>query len=294
MKSPHTTRSVQTRGAWYAAFAAIALAVTDIAAPNVYNAGANPATLLMLRALVTILVIGAVLLFTGRMKTLNSGDEFKCLISGILFVFAGYGLFSALEILPVSIVVLLLYLFPILTTIFDAVARRELPGIFAVVLLLLALAGLGLALDVAGTNFDGTGVYFGLLAAVSVAATFVWNNHKLEKTDPEQITFRMFCVSFVVFSGWVISADSFSLPQSTPGSIWLIVMLICFAFAFLGMFRGAQMAGSVRASMIMNLEPIVAILLAVMFLNETMKPMQILGAVLVLAAVIISQLRAKT
>lgn len=288
------TRSVQARGAWYAAFAAVALAVTDIAAPNVYAAGGNPVTLLMLRALATISVIGVVLIFTGRMKSLNLADEIKCVISGLLFMFAGLGLFSALAILPVSTVVLLLYMFPILTTIFDAIARREIPSALTIALLIVALSGLALALDVTGARFDTEGVFFGLLAAVSAATTFVWNNHKLGKLDPEQITFRMFCVSFVIFSGWLIIADNFALPQSSEGSIWLAVMLACFAFAFLGMFRGAQMAGSVRASMIMNLEPVVAILLAVVFLNETMKPTQVLGAVLVLAAVLVSQLRAKT
>ena len=77
----------------------------------------------------------------------------------------------------------------------------------------------------------------------------------------------IFCVNFVVFATYVYLSDSFTLPQSDQ-TLLLVIMLACFAVAFLSVFRAAQMAGSVRVAMIMNLEPIVSIVLSVIILAE--------------------------
>ncbi|MCF6322464.1 MAG: DMT family transporter [Rhizobiaceae bacterium] len=286
-------QSIST-GAWLAAFSAIALAFTNIAAPVVYGAGGNPPTVLMLRAFATIVVIGFVLIVTGRLRRLSWRDEINCMISGLLFMFAGFGLLTALEIAPASVVVLVLYLFPLLTTLFDAFVNRRFPATMTIILLLVALFGLALSLDAAGDDITMAGILLALLAAVSAAVTLVWNNHKLGAVDPEQITFRMFCVSFIVFGGYLLFYQDFSMPKGEGGLIYLGLMLACFAAAFFTMFRAVQMAGSVRAAMIMNLEPVVTIVLSVLILNEIINPQHAIGIVLVLGAVLFSQFQPDT
>ncbi|MCP4071960.1 MAG: EamA family transporter [Hyphomicrobiales bacterium] len=55
-------------------------------------------------------------------------------------------------------------------------------------------------------------------------------------------------------------------------------------------FRAVQMAGPTRTAMIMNLEPVISILLSVVILMETITNGQSIGAILVLTAVLVSQI----
>ena len=281
---------VKIRGAQIAAFAAIGLAITNVASPLIYQAGTNPSTVLMLRGLATSLIIAVILALSGRLRFLRPKDEFSAAVSGFLFMLAGYVLLNALQIAPVSIVVLILYFFPLLTTIFDAIARRSLPSKLTVILMLIALFGLALALDAVKQNITLEGMALAFLAAVSASATMVWGNHKLADVDPEQITLRMFIVGFLIFAGLVWYEGSFELPPTNQGMIYLIALLICFAVSFLAMFRASQMAGAVNASMIMNLEPVFTIFLSVLILSETLTLKAAIGTIIVLAAVLASQI----
>lgn len=281
-------------GALLAALAAIALAFTNVLAPLVYEAGSNPPTVLMLRALATVITLGIILTLTGRMHRLSMRDEIRCAISGTLFMFAGFGLLSALAISPPGMVVLVLYLFPILTIILDAIVNRRRVNRKTLLLLLLALFGLALVLGADANELGYKGFLLALLAAISAASTLVWNNKMLAETDPEQITFRMFIVSALVFGAWVIITNDFAIPQSTSGLYQLAFMLFCFALAFLMMFRAVQMAGSINAAMIMNLEPVGTILLSLFIFSHVLSLTQTLGALLVLSAVLFSQLSSRS
>jgi drug/metabolite transporter (DMT)-like permease len=293
MTTGHISKIMKSIGAILAVLAAAVLAITNVTAPVVYAAGSNPATVLMLRALVTALAITLLLLLGGRMARLALRDELNCIISGILFSLTGVGLLTALAISPVSIVVLILYLYPLLTTLFDAVASRRMPDKFSVALMFVALFGLGLALEAGGQILNSNGIWLALLAAVSIAVTLVWNNHMLAKVYPEQITLRIFCVNFVIFGTYVAYTRDFQLPLSNDGILVMVFLLGCYVVAFSVMFRAVQMAGSVRAAMIMNLEPIISIILSVIILAETINFRQGIGAIIVLATVLISQLIAK-
>lgn len=287
-KSPISSKSA-AMGVKLAAVAACTLAVTNVLTPMVYASGANTITVLFLRALTTALVVGGVLVLRGRLRYLSLKQEFYCVISGILFMFAGIGLLGSFALIPASLAVLVLYLFPILTIVIDAFVRRTVPKPVTLFLLVVALGGLAMVLEVDRDFEISLGVALAALAAFSAASTFVWNNHMLADADPEQITLRMFLVSFLFFGVWLLSKGDFVMPANSVGLLQLFTVLGAFALAFLVMFRASQMAGSVRASMIMNLEPVVTILLSVVFLSINLSGYQMIGAGLVLAAVFVSQ-----
>ncbi len=290
MRSLRPRKTLYSVGATLAAIAAALLAVTNIGAPSLYAAGSNPATILMLRAMVTAISIGLVLLLSGRLRLLALKDEIYCVISGLMFMVVGFGLFTALAISPVSTVILVLYLYPLLTTVFDSMVTRRLPGKMTLMLMLLALFGLGLALDVGTKDLNLVGLGMSFVAAIGVAMTLVWNSHKLAHVDSEQITFRMFCVNLAVFTIYVLYLGNFQLPAGDQSLLLLGVVLACFAFAFPAFFRAVQMAGPARAAMIMNLEPVISIVLSVVILMEAISTGQMIGAILVLMAVLISQI----
>ena len=59
------------------------------------------------------------------------------------------------------------------------------------------------------------------------------------------------------------------------------------------MFRGVHLIGPAPTAMVMNLEPVFTIALAVTLLAETLSDRKLIGAAVVLAAVVASQLLSK-
>jgi len=289
MPTPDRSDRRKSEGAWLAALAAGALAVTNITSPLVYGAGSNPSTILLLRSLAFILLAGLWLGATGQLRRLSRVAEIRCIVSGLLFTLAGAGLLTSFSLLPVSLAILILYLFPLLTALIESLAARSLPDRLTIFLMLLALGGLALALDAGADGLNIKGALYALLASFGVAGTYVWNHRMLADVAPEQRTFRMFCVGAVVFGIYVLMKGSFALPQTGRGSAQLILMLACFSIAFFAMFRSIHVAGAVRSATIMNLEPVITIILSVLILSEQLNFGQVVGASMVLIAVLASQ-----
>ena len=56
------------------------------------------------------------------------------------------------------------------------------------------------------------------------------------------------------------------------------------------MFASGSMSGPVATPMILNIEPVTAIIFAVLLLNESMTVIQVVGASIVLVAVLLAQI----
>ena len=86
---------------------------------------------------------------------------------------------------------------------------------------------------------------------------------------------------------WRIIAAHYSLSQWLFLAVFsLISMLIPFSFYFAGL----QYLEPTRAIVTSCLEPVFAISLAAIFLKESVRPTQILGMIMVLAAIVVVQM----
>ncbi|MGA7878093.1 MAG: DMT family transporter, partial [Desulfoferrobacter sp.] len=73
---------------------------------------------------------------------------------------------------------------------------------------------------------------------------------------------------------------------------WIIYIVVFGTVVPFGLyFEGISLIRSTRASITATLEPITAGVVAYLFLGETMQPLQLLGGLLVIASVIILQVR---
>ena len=101
-----------------------------------------------------------------------------------------------------------------------------------------------------------------------------------------------FILAFALLLVAALAAGALSLP-SFDGTAWLALagVLVFFCAGFFAIFRGIAMIGSVRAATIMNLEPVATIALAPLILAESLTAQQLVGAAIVIAAVIASQRR---
>ncbi len=74
-----------------------------------------------------------------------------------------------------------------------------------------------------------------------------------------------------------------SLPATTEAWAAYVALPIIYAIASMAFFAGLSRVGAVRSGFFMNFEPIATITLAYIVLGQTLTPLQMVGAAMVIA-----------
>lgn len=281
----------QLEGVLVTAGAALSISINSIAVPTVYAHGANPQTVVLLRYAFFIFAFLAAWSLIGRSLALAARHRRHALISGTFAAAGSVGLLGAYAFIPVSLAIVLVYTYPILTALMLAALQRRAPGFVALVCLVLALAGVVLIIGIEEVVLDPRGLALAALGAAGFAGAIVWNALMLRAADSTLVSFYMSLSGLVVIGALVIATGSFAPPSAaTAGWLAMLISAACFSAAFVGMYRGVQLIGGTPAAMILNLEPVFTVALAAVVLGEVVGVRQLLGGALVVAAVAVSQL----
>jgi drug/metabolite transporter (DMT)-like permease len=158
----------------------------------------------------------------------------------------------------------------------------------------LAVTGIALVIGLfggSGLRLNTGGLFAGLLAAFSFAFYNVGGHNVLARHDRWMVllytTGSAFLFWLAVNPAWKVVAAHYSAEQ------WLFLFLfsllsVLAPFSFY--FAGLQHLEPTRAIVVSCLEPVFSILIAAVALGEIMRPLQVAGIVLVLAAIIVVQL----
>jgi len=247
-----------------------------------YSDGATPIGLLLARFCLANLM----LLLWLRIKkiALPRGKEFgQYLLIGLGYAGAALGYYTASQSSSISLAVILMFSFPAFVGLYSMFVLKQSIKPIRICAMLLAFCGVLLA---AGNNFQGdiSGVVWALFAAISYGSAIIYGAHKPNTTQP-------LAAAWVILLGGVgtfICAglmQDVSLPQSLTG--WTavvglalfatIVPIVCF-------ISGSPSIGAANAATLSNLEPVVAIAIAVLLVGESLTWSTVLGGVLVLIA----------
>ncbi len=277
-------------GIGLAVVAAVGFSISLVLARFSYDFGTNALTVLFVRFVAMAALSYAWCYLKGHALLADRGILPSCYLVGS-FYFVGIGAYlSAVAYIPVSLAVLLFYTFPIMTTLLAAGLTRKRPSTEELGTLLLAFAGVFLALGVTLAELRPLGVGLALLAAVGVSVNLLVSERVLKRTSLAVFTFHM-SVGAVIWVAVVTAATgSFALPESgTAGQLAFGIMLVAFLTAFMALYTSVRLIGSVPLAMILNLEPVATIVLALALLGESMVLQQVFGAALVIVAIVVAQ-----
>ena len=158
-----------------------------------------------------------------------------------------------------------------------------------------ALAGMVLVSGIldAQASFSPVGVTLGLCAAVLYTG-IVLVNKKLEAISSYDSTSMQLLTAAVVLTPYVLFTVDFSaLALDLPGlAMLLTVAVVHTGFAYGLYFSCLQTIDTQTVAIFSYLDPVVALLLSVFVLHENMTILGAVGAVLVLASMIVSELPA--
>jgi drug/metabolite transporter (DMT)-like permease len=85
-------------------------------------------------------------------------------------------------------------------------------------------------------------------------------------------------------AGWL--GDGFALPRDAAGWTGLALLTVLYGAAFTSLFVLLPRLGAVNNSPVMNIEPIASMVLAWVILGQRIAPVQVLGAAVVVGAIV--------
>jgi drug/metabolite transporter (DMT)-like permease len=197
-----------------------------------------------------------------------------------------WALLSAIGMIPLALAILVFYLFPLVASVILAVCGWERLGWPIAAAIVLAFAGLALALDPHGGKFDVGGVLLAAVAAIGLGTVIAVSSRLFGSGDSRPVTFYIAVVAGVVLIVFCVAHGAFALPQTGLGWAGFIGTSVLYAFAMIGFFIAISMIGPTRASLLSYAEPVIAAALGVIMLGEMLVPVQIAGIALVIAALI--------
>ena len=257
----------------------------------------DPLILSQSRTSLSLIVLLPLLAATRGWKNLAlpRADLVRCLILGVLGIaVSNYTYYLAIEKTNVATAIIVQYTAPVWVLLYTVARGLQRASVKRFAAVALAVVGSALAIGVVGTGeirLNVVGVGAALVAAFSFAFYNVGGHSILARYD-----------RWIVLLWTLVAASAFWMVINPPwkvvaahysGGQWLFLLifsLLSVLAPFVLYFAGLQHLEPTRAIVGSCLEPVFSIVIAALVLGEVVRPIQTLGIVIVLVAIVVVQL----
>ena len=213
--------------------------------------------------------------------------------------------FVAIARLPVGIALLIEFTAPVAVALWATFVQHKDLGRMVWLALALALLGLALVAQVwDGLTLDLVGLLAAMGAMLSLASYYVAGERAVATRDTVSLALWAFVIATVFWSllhpwwtvPWATLSDQVSLQGNLAAvvvPVWGLVawvVLLGTVAPFLLVIGALRHVPATRAGIVGTLEPVLAGIIAWVWLGEVLQPVQVLGAFVVVAAVSLAQL----
>ncbi len=254
-----------------------------------------PLTAVELRLVFALLVLVPWMLVAKRGSfRIVKADIGYFIILGLFGVAAVQGsYYFAIARLGVGLAILIQYLAPSLIVVWDLLRGRRVKGVIwgSITCALVGTALLVGAVEPGALRADPLGWVVGFASAFIFAFYILYTKRGLARYPSETVLFYTFTIAAIF---WAIITPPWTILQAGyPPELWLMFLalglfstLVPFALFNIGLHRVAP----VEAGILATSEPVIAVAAAALLLGESPSPMQLIGALLVLAAAIMASI----
>jgi drug/metabolite transporter (DMT)-like permease len=267
-----------------------AFAANHVAARLTFDHGTSVAAAIVTRAAGTALVLLFLMKLASVRVSVPAALRGRLLLAGVLVAVQSYCLYSAVALIPAALALLVFQTCPMLYVLLSWAMGKEVPRPQAFAAMVLALVGLALALNITPDKFAaqwnvlGAGVLWAFGGAFSFAFVYYMNSHSLKALDGRLRTFVMTAVTAMLVLVVGVFAEKLSLPKDGAGVTGLVLLTIFYCIAMSSLFFVLPRL-SAASTVALNFEPIAALVLAWIFLGQTIAPIQVAGAFVTVAAI---------
>lgn len=263
------------------------MAIFGTLGPFVRNIGVSSGELALYRAILAAVLIAAFLIVTRQHIPLAAirKEVPLLLLSGMAMGFNWILLFEAYKYTTVSVATLSYYFAPVIVTaVCPFLFREKLTG---KQILCFIMSTIGLVLITGIGDLGGgshlIGIGFGLGAAV-LYATVILLNKFIKNVEGIHRTFLQFLAAILVLIPYVAMTSGVTLGN-LGGLGWvclLIVGLVHTGITYCMYFSSLRELPGQKAAILSYIDPLVAVVISVMVLGESMTWMQLVGGILIL------------
>ena len=273
---------------------AFSMFVFGTLAPFVRNISVSSGELALYRAVMAALLVGVFLLVTRQKLSIGSikKEILLLLLSGAAMGVNWILLFEAYKYTTVSVATLSYYFAPVIVMVVCPLLFREKLAGKQIVCFVMSTVGLVLITGtVGGGAQDLLGIAFGLGAAFFYATVMLLNKF-IKGVMGLHRTFVQFLAAIVVLLPYVALSGGFTLDtlSSLGWGALLIVGLLHTGITYCMYFSALKELPGQQVAILSYIDPLVAVLVSVIWLHERMTLPQVIGGLLILGFTLWSEL----
>ena len=269
---------------------ASSFATNHLCARIAFDHGTSVAAAVGVRASATALFLLVMMRVQGIALAVPKELRGRALLAGLLIAGQSYCLYSAVALIPPALALLVFQTSPMLYVLLTWGLGREPPRRGALGPMLLALAGLALALNLRPATLDAdwaavrTGVAWAFASGACMSVVYYLNAHALRPLDGRLRTFVMTAVTALIVIVAGTSAGVMALPRDASGWVGLALLAAFYCTAMIALFLVLPRVQPTSTAAL-NFEPIALLVLSWAFLDITVRPLQVLGALMTVSAI---------
>jgi drug/metabolite transporter (DMT)-like permease len=274
----------QATGLLLVLYSALGFGLLPIFALLAYRGGIDVITLLAVRFVLSALVLLPLLLARGRGALAPLAGALPGLAGlGVCYTLQSGFYFSAVRYISASLASILLYSYPAFVCLLAFLVEREKLAGRTLAALAVSLAGVVLVLGSSLGTARPAGVLLALGASVVYSAYITLANRVLRRVEPLSALAVVTLVTSLLYV--VVGLAAGRLRFAFAPSTWLpigLMITVSTLLAIPAFFRGIEILGSSKASIVSMTEPLFTIGISVLLFGDRLGWQQILGGVLVL------------
>jgi len=270
--------------------AAATYGMNPLFALPLYEAGMNPDSVLLLRYLVAIPILGIMLLWRGRNFHLKRRELPPIISLGLLFSLSSLTLFQSYNYMDAGIASTLLFIYPILVAIIMATLFKERLSKQTILCIIVTLCGIALLYS----NDDGStlslmGVMLVFASAISYAIYIVGiNKTSLRNVATLKISFYVLTFGSLLFLSRLLVTHDFQVPSTDEWRLWISILCLAVFPTVLSLVcttKAIQYIGATPTAILGALEPVTAVVIGVSVFGEVITSRIAIGLLLIIISV---------
>ncbi len=245
--------------------------------------GMSAQSIIFYRVAFASIIFFIALLISGNLNTIKLRDKkVYLMLFALLQVSTMLTYFISILNASVSVAVLLLYTAPVYVTVFSPWLLKEKPTKKGIIALVLSIAGILLIVDPGKLDFQtySVGIFAGIAAGIAYAFQIMTSKYLSSTYSGYTQAFWGFIIAMLI----LFPVSSVSLNVVFTNINYLLLLAIFPTILAVSLyFNGLKKVKASSASILGLIEPVSAVILAVLILGEQISALQIFGGALILA-----------
>ena len=280
--------NVKLKGYLFGVIASVSYGLNPLFALPLYASGMLVDSVLFYRYAFALLCLAVVMKLSGQSFALKRQEILPLMVMGLLFSFSSLFLFESFNYMDAGIASTILFMYPVLVAVIMALFFKERLSLVKALSIATAFVGITFLYEgEGGVTLNLTGVCFVLLSSLTYALSIVGVNRSSLKEMPGlKLTFYAILFGSLVYIVRLRGCVDLQLLESADQWVNALgLALFPSVISMVTIAKSIRFIGPTPAAILGALEPLTALFVGVVVFHERLTAGNMVGIVLVLAAV---------